>query len=630
MILVRDIADEVREVTGNCDQVVMFRAITRAVELLANKGSFDPLLATLDFYVDGAYLVALPRDVKTVLRVNLNNNPSFSRHRIFEYSMNTNGSVDGQDIGWQWHERGFSVIQDETKLPSLLSYQVSSGDTGKTITVTGTDPEGRTVKEVIQGANTDLPVTQNVFAQVTSIVRDATTAEAFLMSDIGPIGQYYPDETVPEYRVIKLSQTGIAVRMLYRKNVFKVTSLDDLIPLHSSMALIMAVDAVRLMQERKYADAAPVLEEAAKIINEEQSSRDEAAALSGSLEVQTVTNTNILTNDVLLVADIYDDAATILGPVGRQNVFDSITDAIEVLEHKAQWDSKIGEADLTRVINADPTNSRWGSGYYVLPRGIEAVLALRTGLQPSMPRNRWFEYHLNGSHHYNWVDCGFYDDKGDVPIINMLPRDGHGIGNVIPVQLLAICENALDLDKRVVVYGVERRSDGSEVEIVRAGNRGYVVPCKTDGYQLNSDAPQIVRVDRISRDSTLGFVRLVGYPTDGSASILLGFWQPDELEPRYRMLRLPNQCSSPIRIRYRKRTSKVSSLSDVINLRSRMAIINMLRAIMLQKTDPVGAQAFEMQAVQYLEEEQNATNPLSGGSLQFEPGTSPGFNANIY
>lgn len=633
-MLVRDVYPSLVGVTGMCSQDLIYTYLTLAVELLSNEGQFDPLIATIDFYVDGAYLLALPRDVKTVQRININNSPSFARNRIYEFSQNGQGSVDGSEGAGnlQWHERGYSVIQDETHLPSRLQYQVTQdADVNFNCTIYGIDPNGREIKETIQGAEMAFPITVNTFAQVTKVVRDATTGEAYLLAKDNAgasIARYYPDETEPSYRVIKLSQTGVAVRMIYRKNTFAITSQDDVIPLQSKFAVIQAVQAVRLMLQGKSDDAAPYMAAAVDAITKEQNARNEGSELSQALEIQSAINANITTSDLLIVADIYDDACMILGNVGRSKVFDSITDAVEALQQKSQWDSMVGELEVAQSNNYTTAGCRENYGLFVLPRSIGAVLAVNLRGLPIFPRNRWYEFHQNGSGgRQHWV-TGAWDDKGETPIINFIPWIN---GQINPIKLLAVPENGLDVDATVMVYGYEKWTDGTEREVYRNGALGYLVPCKQLPFALPADGPQWTKIDRITRTSTTGFVSLNAYPVNSDPVILMGLWQPDELAPTYRMLRVNGGFNSRrIRIRYRKRTNKISSLYDVINLRSRLAIINMLRAISKQDTDPQSAVINEEIAIGYLEEEQIASNPHIGGSLQMEASTAPGSNFNIF
>lgn len=632
---VSDIIDEVKEATGSCDSSNNFITLTRAIELLSAKGTFDPLLGTLDFFVDNAYLLALPRDVKTPLRLNINNNPSFARARIFEFMPNAPGSVDGPEVGWQWHERGYSPIQDETKLPSKLRYNVTdAADIGKTLKVTGLGVDGRLRKETLLGAMEDHLLTKYAYAEIRSVIREATEAEGNLWAETGTIGRYYPDEEEPSYRVIKISATGVAVRMLYRKHTFKITSLDDIIPLNSAMAVIRAAEAVRMMQEQKPEDGVALMQVASGMLMEEQQTRDEGASLGSALDVTTVTNTNIITNDLLIVADVYDKACEILGGVGRAKVFDRITDAIEALSNKTQWDSLLCNADVCRAANQqDEVHAgRRNYGYFVLPRYVDAVLAVNVGSMPTTPRNRWFEYHLNGPGSYHWMLCDSFEDCGDTCIINGLPFDRtNRPRRVSPCRLICVPDNNLDTDKIIRVFGVEKLADGTEVEVYRSNMKGYVIPQKIGSYTFPDNAPKWVKIERIQRNATMGFCKLIAKPVDTIIDdVTLGYYYPDELAPRYRMIRVAGCGNNQmIRVKFRKRTHKITALTDVINLRSRLAIENMVRAIMKQEGDPQNAAVNEQIAIGYLQEEQLARNPHSDGSLQFAPGLAPGDFAQV-
>lgn len=754
---VSDIIAEVTEVTGSCSEAVNFRAITRAIELLANSGLFDPLIGTLDFMVNGDYYVALPRDVKTPIRLNIENNPAFARNRIYEFSPNTPGTQNGAEIGWQWHERGYVVIQDRTKLPGQVQYVVDAADATKTITITGIDANNRDISDTLFGDVIGSAVAStNTYKEIRTVLRDATTKDGQLYVGANAIARYYPDETEPEYRLIKLSKTGVAVRMLYRKHVFQITSLNDIIPLHSASAVIQATNAVRLLQQKKYEESASAMAVATGMIGQEQSTRDEGESISGKLELQTARNQNINANGVLIVADIFDMAAETFGSIGTEKVFDRITDSINVLSNKSNWDSLLGSVDVFRSNNyIDPAvKPERQSSYFVMPRYVAAVISLNIHRRPTIPRNRWFEFHLNGPGNECHASCHAWDDRGDTPIINPLPKEKNG--RTIASMVIARPDSALDDDVAVMIYGLERLSDGREVEVYRDGSPGWLCPCKALlTYVIPSGWPMFTRIDRITKGVSGGFIKLftltgvdtltasdgqaynpslvpIGgsfplavtptpnplgpsvlpfvlygrylrsasltayylfadadrntplqtftsplsedaivydytftsgqhfvaqvsgfgawdsvdelidftltrnyvYPatSEAPASIdygeLLGYWYPEEIEPRYRLIRVAGRCDL-IRVRYRKRSNKITSMHDVINLSSRLALENMMRGIANQATNPQAALIYEQAAAGYLSEEQMAMNPIQGGSLQFDSTTCPGVTHNI-
>jgi hypothetical protein len=72
-------------------------------------------------------------------------------------------------------------------------------------------------------------------------------------------------------------------------------------------------------------------------------------------------------------------------------------------------------------------------------------------------------------------------------------------------------------------------------------------------------------------------------------------------------------------MRYRMRTLKITSLTDQLNLKSKVSMEMMLRAIKAMRADPAdipGAEAFEAKAVKYLREEEVTQYPE--GAVIFE------------
>lgn len=819
-MLVSSIYSQIQEVTGKCDEVINFQAISRAVELLSNEGLFDPLIGYLDFVTGNTNMVALPREVKTVLRVNINNEPTFFRNRLFEFTLNTNGSNDGDPLGFEWSDRGYTPIQKAITIPGVLSYQCTQpGDVGKTLTAIGKDGTGAEVQDTIVASLNPGGVGGNkFFTQITYVGREATTGVCTLYSGGGSpdnlIAQYQGEETIPNYRWIKLSQKSAAVRIMFRREIFEITSQNDIINLHSKMAVIHACKAVRYFADDEYDKGDAALARAVTFIKKEQTSRDEADAMAAALEVPTTTDTNITVRDSIVVGDIYDVACEIFGYIGRKNIFDKITTAIEVLRNKAQWDSGLGIVDLYTPDQSAAVNvlDGQGTGYFVLPRFVESVVSLNIGGNPLIPRNRWFEFHLNGTGETNTSSGATWDDAGETVIINKLPifydQDEYN-RRPIPVQVLAICDSAQDENISIKIYGKERLPDGREVEVWRNGARGYQCPCVSDpSAQFLSTSPMFVEFDRIVKATSSGFIRLVAatgvfspfvpgadkidppYPpgfemippvvtftdipvwdtlpqpptepeyyyfqliykpvqsTEGdydepfwsiriwkdndpasglkewpapyppgtspysshlpsnynfsqvgntiggvlppfpdsidlsiadvgsipiyddydlppvnyfetgitgipagrtefvlrnytpavlvqpeidtyTETLQLGYWYPDETEPKYRAINVGSSKNRRLRALYRKRWNKITSLFEPIPLRSRLAIENMMRALKAMATDPAAAQAFEALAVGYLTDERINSTPSDQGSLQFDVATMPGFTGNI-
>ena len=630
-MLAADIIEELSEVTGECSVPKNLRALTRAVELLANKGLFDPLIGTLDFAIDGGYLVALPRDVKSPIRININTTPSFSRNRLFEFAQNTDGSVDGEEVAFAWADRGWLPISDERHLPGVIKYKsTNAADNGKTVQIFGRDADGREVSDTLVASNTSPTVSTHTYCKVDRVVRQTTAHECYLATGSNNIARYYPDELQPEYRVIKLSKTAADIRMIYRKHTFAITALTDVVPINSAMAVLQAVKAVRFLQQEEYDKANAALTMAVDFVKEEQISRDLGSALSADTEVAGATDSNISTRDSIIVADIYDEACKISGMVGRQQVLDRITDAVEVLANRGNWDAMVGYCDLVKSANENEVNpmGKEGNGYFVLPNYVGSVLSINLNGRPAMPRNKWFEFHMNGwGFEQNYANDKTWDDAGETVVLRRMPLDAD-TRKVIPQRIFAVCDNSLDNDAAIRVYGYEI-VDGIEKRVMTGDLDGFLVPCKNTLTIPGGYTRKFSRIERITKPATKGFVKLFILKEDNTLGDMLGYYTPAETEPKYRLIKVAIGKEARIRIRYRRRFSKLTSLLDPIHLRSRQGVITMLRALEIAKTDPNASSVMQGLALKYVSDQQWSDNPTQTGSLQFDEGTMPGVTDNI-
>jgi hypothetical protein len=71
-------------------------------------------------------------------------------------------------------------------------------------------------------------------------------------------------------------------------------------------------------------------------------------------------------------------------------------------------------------------------------------------------------------------------------------------------------------------------------------------------------------------------------------------------------------------MRYRTRNIKITKMSDPLNMKSKTALITMLRSMKALETDPAAAQAFELTAVKMISEEEMSRNPSETFDLQFD------------
>lgn len=292
-MLVKDIYEQARRIVGHCSLPITLKFITDAVELLANKGETDLLVAAVDLCVQGN-CVTLPRDVQTVLAVNICGRPTISRGELFEYHYNGPGS-DCDGCSWTWTDQGNHFTYKDLQCPSkLVAFLDSAEDQGKLLRVFGFDEQNRPLRTKIGDVWEDglrvpmifgyaLPSsTDPVVSRITGIIKDVTVANVRLSSFDNAanvtggtgklLGILEPDETEPRYRRIRLGHCGGWVRIFYRKRSLELRSLEDRIYLTSRPALIMAMRALQFYLDGDVGNGAAYEAHATRILTEMENS----------------------------------------------------------------------------------------------------------------------------------------------------------------------------------------------------------------------------------------------------------------------------------------------------------------------------------------------------------------------
>lgn len=261
MIQVRDIIKEVRKIVGNADDEVVFRKMTDAVELLANKGDFDPLIGSLDIQAHNQ-VISLPREVETILGLNICGHPALARDQLFRFHLN--GSGDRRfHFGFEWENLGDHCTYRELDKPSkLIAFCSRPEDAGKDFWVEGFDHKGDVLrtqvgsdwvpgwKVPVVASYASLPADAPLISRVTRIRKQETVGAVRLSTlDLSTftgilLGVYQWDETDPALRRIRISHRAPWIRIVFRKSTFKITSELDYIPLGNGQAVIMMVRAL--------------------------------------------------------------------------------------------------------------------------------------------------------------------------------------------------------------------------------------------------------------------------------------------------------------------------------------------------------------------------------------------------
>jgi hypothetical protein len=275
-----------RRILGVCDEHKLFELMSYSVEVLANTGEFDPLTGYVDLCTQGLSIVTLPRDIDTVLAVNIGGHPSLGRDPLYNFHYNGLGDC-AQPVGFSWQDLGPVPTLRELAAPSkLVAFVESPDDAGKELWAYGLAPDGTDIRSqtpsgMVSGYQVPtiygyaLPdPNAPTFARVTRVRKVETLASLKLTSfDYGVgsgtlLGVFQWDELEPMYRRIKLHRTSPWCRVAYRKTVFSIKSSADLIPLPSRPPFISMLHSMKYYDEGDLGRAAGYEATARRWLNE--------------------------------------------------------------------------------------------------------------------------------------------------------------------------------------------------------------------------------------------------------------------------------------------------------------------------------------------------------------------------
>lgn len=294
---------------------------------------------------------------------------------------------------------------------------------------------------------------------------------------------------------------------------------------------------------------------------------------------------------MIQVRDILQEAEKIVGNNDKSFLFRRITDAVELLANKGDWDPLVGALDIQAHNQVITT-----------PTEVETILGLNICGRPALARDQLFRFHLNGLGDRR-LHFGFeWENLGEHCIYRELER---------PSKLSAFCSRLDDAGKDFWVEGLDRRGDIIRTQVGSDWVPGWKVPVVYSYAALPADAPEYSRITRIRKaDNFVGATRLSTLDVSTSTGILLGVYQWNETDPIFRRIRISHKAPW-IRIIFRKATFKITSELDYIPLGNGQAVLMMLRA--LRNYDSPGgiaeAEAQESTAVRWLSEEQHTSAP---------------------
>ena len=308
MFQVAAIIEDAKKIFGTCGQARLFEHIGDALQLVANKGDFDPYTGYIDLCVDDRH-VTLPREVDAILGVNIGGMPTLGRDQLFSFHANGPGDCT-LSCNYTWDDKGYYPTYRDIDTPAKLVADVQlDGDEGKELIVYGYDSAGNVLRQHRGGVFVDgwqiptifgysVPDTEMpLIARVTRVYKEASNGSIRLSTYDSSgstgvlLGVYEPDETDPNYRRIVLGRDCDWVRVAYRKTSPTITSLYDRIPLRSRLGFTLAMRAVKAYSQPDLASATAFEAHASRLELEAQQVA-ESATMMPVMQVDMGNNLN--------------------------------------------------------------------------------------------------------------------------------------------------------------------------------------------------------------------------------------------------------------------------------------------------------------------------------------------------
>src|SRR6185295_19744217 len=145
MFTVDEIYDDARQIIGEGDQKKLFRWLSDSISMLANKADLEGWKGYLDVCSQGCSCsdtttcnnpagcgrrcIALPREVDTVIGVNIGGQPVLGTHHLFEFHLNGPGSCRTV-CEWRWMdmETGHPTYRELVHTSKIVAHLQSAED----------------------------------------------------------------------------------------------------------------------------------------------------------------------------------------------------------------------------------------------------------------------------------------------------------------------------------------------------------------------------------------------------------------------------------------------------------------------------------------------------------------------
>lgn len=310
MFTVNEVYDEAKKIAGMCSDEKLFRWMGDVVTMIANKGDFEGWKGYLDICTAGGCqtcseskpcrsqccgrrCISLPREVETPLAVNIGGHPTLGYGQLFNFHLNGMGDCC-TPCDWSWQDLGqnYSTMRDLITPAKLVAYLQSPNDNGKRLVVFGYDVNGNLLRRTENGIVVNgyrvptiygyaIPDAEApLIARITGVDKERSEATMRLSTtdDSGStgvtLGIYEPDETVPQYRRIRINRVCDWIRLAYRKSNPVFFSKSDHIPLKSRVGFLLGMQARKEYADNDLAEATAYEAQAARLEIEAQTATE--------------------------------------------------------------------------------------------------------------------------------------------------------------------------------------------------------------------------------------------------------------------------------------------------------------------------------------------------------------------
>lgn len=291
----------------------------------------------------------------------------------------------------------------------------------------------------------------------------------------------------------------------------------------------------------------------------------------------------------MFVSQFYSQAKKQFEGCDEATIFARLTDAIRLLANKGLNDPLLGEMEICTCQSC-----------ITLPRDVGTVLGIDVCGQPTLLNDQWFKFHINGPGVHG--GCGVITEMGQVCTF----RDPSEAA-----YLIAEVTSAADNNKKLRVFAT-RADNGQKIFTPGPDGKlyeGFLVPMIYGYPQRNPNVPALGTIYRISKEVTKDFVKLYAVnASDGASQTLIGHYEPDEILPQYRRIKVPHK--SNVLVKYKKASLEIRRMTDFINCDNYEALRLACRAVKFREDDSYDkARAAEEEASRILAEETEAKRP---------------------